>query len=101
MTTKNCEVQTLSCKNIDKLTYDVIQASKVQGLWRAVIMQALVDASSNSSNKRAMTHKKRATKWLCKKETDEFIETCMLAGMEPSYVQMKADRVIRATLSQK
>jgi hypothetical protein len=61
----------------------------VRSLWRAVIMQACIDATSQSRKKRAISHKKKAREWLDKAEAEHFIDTCGLAEMEPKYVQMK------------
>ena len=69
--------------------------SNVRSLWRAVIMQALVDATNKSRNKRALCHKNQAKKWLNDKQDHAFIETCVFADMEPNYVQMKINKFFK------
>ena len=71
------------------------QTTNVRSLWRAVIMQAVVDATNNSRSKRALCHKTKAKKWLNERQDDTFIETCILAEMEPNYVQMKVNKFFK------
>jgi hypothetical protein len=59
----------------------------VRSLWRAVIMQAVVDASTKSKNRRAVSRSKKAHDWF--KQDDSFIQTCLMADIEPNYVQKK------------
>jgi hypothetical protein len=67
----------------------------VRSLWRAVIMQACIDATSKSKKQRAITHKKRARDWLEQNQEKNFLDTCLLAEMEPQYVQMKVKNYFR------
>ena len=78
-----------------KTKYNISIQHSVRGLWRAVIMQAVVDASSKSKNRRAISHKKKAREWLKLPQDETFINTCMLAEMEPSYVKMKIDKIFK------
>ena len=66
----------------------------VRSLWRAVIMQAVVDASSRSKKRRAISMSKKAHEWF--KKDDEFFKTCEMADMEPNYVQIKVDQYFKS-----
>ncbi len=70
------------------------EKNNVRGLWRAVIMQAVVDASSKSNNRRAISRSKKAHEWL--KKDNDFVATCEMADMEPKYVQSKVDQYFRS-----
>ena len=67
----------------------------VRSLWRAVIMQACIDATSKSRKKRAISHKKKAREWLEKSQADYFIDTCNLAEIEPRYVEIKVQNYFK------
>jgi hypothetical protein len=66
----------------------------VRSLWRAVIMQAVVDASSRSKKRRAISMSKKAHEWF--KKDDEFLKTCEMADVEPNYVQVKVDQYFKS-----
>ena len=57
-------------------------------LWRAVITQALMDASSNSSKEEAKNDRMQALRWLCGNNRD-FKTVCYYAGYDPSYLRKK------------
>jgi hypothetical protein len=65
-----------------------------QGLWRAVIMQALTDAGSRSNKMEAKFHRAQAIAWFSKRNPD-FQLVCALAGMEMEYVFERAHAAIR------
>lgn len=65
-----------------------------QGLWRAVIMQALTDAGSQSKKMEAKFHRAQAIAWFSKRNPD-FQLVCSLAGMEMEYVFERAHAAIR------
>lgn len=65
----------------------------VRSLWRAVIMQAVVDASSKSKNRRAVSRSKKAYEWF--KKDDGFSQTCLMADIEPNYVQKKVNHYFK------
>lgn len=65
-----------------------------QGLWRAVIMQALTDAGSQSKKMEAKFHRAQAIAWFSKRNPD-FQLVCALAGYEPEYVFERAHAAIR------
>ena len=54
-----------------------------KSIWRAVITQALMDASSNSKKMFAKKQKVEALRWLLdEKHNDEFKAVCHLADLE-------------------
>lgn len=66
-------------------------ASPIRGetaLWRAVITQALMDASSNSAKDEAKNDKMKALRWLCSNSQD-FKTICYYAGYDPVYLKKK------------
>src|SRR5688572_29489715 len=54
-------------------------------LWRAVITQALMDASSGSQKMEARHEKRRAIHWLLS-DREDFETVCHFADLSPSYV---------------
>ena len=62
--------------------------SRYRSLWRAVIMQAIVDSSSNSVHSRNVRYKSIASEWLEEGGT-AFDEVCELADLDPGYVQAR------------
>lgn len=65
------------------------EEKRIRGLWRAVIMQMLVDASNNSKKKQYKLYKTRALEWL-KGDNADFFTVCALADMDPEYVKYQA-----------
>lgn len=64
------------------------------GMWRAVIAQALMDASSNSRKSRAKLLKVTALRWL-KGDSKDFQDVCILAEMDESYVRAASKRALK------
>lgn len=64
-------------------------ADREPSLWRAVITQALMDASSNSHKAENLKHKREALEWL-KGDSDDFLTVCEHAGLCPHYVREQA-----------
>ena len=64
-----------------------------QAAWRAVIVQALMDASSNSKKKENIQWKEEALVWL-RGNTKDFIIVCHYAGFEPEFVREMAKRAL-------
>lgn len=67
---------------------------KFQALWRSVITQALIDAASNSKKKIDKLNKIRAIEWLTN-YSDDFLEVCIMANMDPSYVMRKGKEAMQ------
>ncbi len=67
--------------------YDEIPGERA--LWRAVIVQQLMDASSNSQKREMKLIKAQAISWLSG-TSDDFFEVCTLADLSPDYVREKA-----------
>ncbi len=57
-----------------------------QSIWRAVIVQALMDASSNSKKTENLQSKREALIWL-RGNSKDFLTVCDYAGFEPSFVR--------------
>lgn len=79
---------------IDDLSPPRHFADREPGLWRAVITQALMDASSNSQKSENLRHKHEALQWL-KGDTDDFLTVCEHAGLDPDYVREQAALAIK------
>lgn len=62
-------------------------------LWRAVILQAIIDSTSNYKRKEYQLEKKKAQSWLTNMNED-FKTVCLMAGYEPYYVQTKARNIL-------
>lgn len=67
-------------------------------LWRAVIMQALLDAGSDSKKRYMRLHKAQAISWLSG-ISEDFRTVCALAELEPRYVKERAREAIAAAKS--
>ncbi|MFO1241901.1 MAG: hypothetical protein U1E36_01660 [Rickettsiales bacterium] len=57
-----------------------------ESMWRAVIVQALMDASSLSRKPENQFHKREALIWL-RGTSEDFHRVCHFAGFEPSFVR--------------
>lgn len=66
----------------------------MRALWRAVITQALMDASSNSSKVIDKVEGARARAWFSRNNPD-FITVCSYADLDPSYVIEKSKEAIK------
>ena len=62
-------------------------------MWRAVILQALIDAASENDRNRHMHDKIEAIYWLISGSPD-FNDVCLRAGMEPREVRKQAKKAI-------
>lgn len=69
-------------------------AATEQSIWRAVLVQALMDASSNSKKKENIQWKEEALIWLRGKSQD-FLMVCHYAGFEPEFVRLMAKRALQ------
>jgi hypothetical protein len=64
-----------------------------QALWRAVIVQALMDAGSQSGKMEAQYEKSQATCWLTG-YSEDFKVVCDFAGFTADYVRSKSRQAI-------
>ena len=64
-----------------------------EGIWRSVIVQALMDASSNSRKKENLQWKEEALIWL-RGTSKDFLIVCEHAGFEPEFVRDMAKRAL-------
>jgi hypothetical protein len=62
-------------------------------LARAIILQAIIDASSTSSSKQATKMKNEAFKWLFE-DSEHFLEICTDAEFKPEYVRNIAKEML-------
>lgn len=60
-----------------------------QAMWRAVILQALLDAARTSGQREAQQAKAEAIAWL-RGNSEDFRVVCELAGYSPSYIRQQA-----------
>jgi hypothetical protein len=80
-------MNTISSDSFNESTFNPIRAE--QALWRAVITQALMDASGNSSKMEARYEKSQAICWLTG-FSEDFKTVCDYAGYPPEYVRRNA-----------
>ena len=66
----------------------------IKSLWKAVILQAVIDATSNYKRKEYQLEKEKARLWLSNLSND-FINVCFMAGCDPRYVQARARNVLK------
>ena len=71
-----------------------------RSLWRAVILQAIIDIVNNSSRTENKIAKIEAKQWVFK-ENDDFYEVCHLAGYTVKYVRKKIMEIMRQNLISK
>jgi hypothetical protein len=64
-----------------------------QALWRAVIAQALMDATTTSRKSEQQYHRNQAINWLTSNGQD-FVTVCQQAGVDPVYVRERAKEAI-------
>lgn len=78
----------------------IVQSGEAEGvdaevaLWRAVITQALMDAGSRSAKQEVRLSQAQAVAWLSGM-SDDFVEVCGRAELDPDYVRDKAREAIR------
>lgn len=65
-----------------------------QALWRAVIMQMICDAVSQSRKPEARHQRREALAWLNGYSRD-FRTVCELAGLEPQYIFQHLQRILK------
>ena len=75
-----------------KYSNDNIYYKSEIALWKAVILQALLDLQTTSKKKIANTYRVKALMWFNLKN-DEFLTVCNYAGLDPKYVYLKSQIV--------
>lgn len=73
--------------------YTAAYTPKEPALWRAVILQAIIDSLSEAKRTENKVEKERAKAWLLNMSND-FIEVCNMAGYSPYYVREKAKFIL-------
>jgi hypothetical protein len=71
-----------------------------RSLWRAVILQSIIDIVNNSSRTENKIAKIEAKQWVFK-ENEDFYEVCNLAGYNAKYVRKKIMEIMRQNLVSK
>ena len=71
-----------------------------RALWRAVILQAIIDILNNSSRTENKIAKIEAKQWIFQNNED-FQEICYLAGYSTKYVRTKIMEIMRQNLVSK
>ncbi len=71
-----------------------------RALWRAVILQSIIDILNNSSRTENKIAKIEAKQWVFK-DNDDFFEVCNLAGYNAKYVRKKIMEIMRQNLVSK
>lgn len=74
----------------DKITDIIFNIVAEQNLWKAVIMQAVLDLQSQSKKKIMHSQKIRSILWF-KESNENFINVCDFANLEPSYLLKKIE----------
>ncbi len=64
-----------------------------RALWRAIILQALEDAASNSKKSKEQYFKTQAIHWLNHGGQD-FVEVCDYAGLDPDYARKQIKKAL-------
>ena len=64
-----------------------------QSMWKAVILQAIIDSTSNYRRMENKLEKIKATNWLSDLSED-FVNVCHFAGYSPLSVRNKARKII-------
>jgi len=81
-------------QKITENQYALLQENQnCQALWKAVILQALLDLKSISKKKMAKCNRNQADKWLNLHNKD-FLRVCGLADLDPEYVINRKKRII-------
>ncbi len=73
---------------------DNTMESNIRSLWRAVILQAIIDATGDYKRTENKLEKDKAKAWI-EEEGEEFKLVCELAGYNHKYVKNKALKTIK------
>lgn len=71
---------------------EAIELMRLRALWRAVILQSVLDIVNNSSRTEEKIARRAAHSWLFD-NYDDFITVCNIAEYSPDYVRRKAKDV--------
>lgn len=70
-----------------------VEASRYRALWRAVIMQAILDSVNNSSRTEEKLAKSQSYSWLTN-ISEDLIIVCSMAEYTASYIKKKSLEII-------
>ncbi len=73
-------------------------AADEESLWRSVIIQAIFDAVAIGKKARTIRRKNEAMAWLTE-NSEDFIDVCLLAGLDHNYVRKYAKKALLNTKS--
>ncbi|ACZ49044.1 hypothetical protein ACIS_00416 [Anaplasma centrale str. Israel] len=99
------------CGVYDNLATDPLQSvggeeetvgeqKRYSSLWGAVILQAMIDITSNYKRTENNIEKMKAFNWINDLHSD-FITVCHFAGYNPAYVRNKMRDIVSKSLSSK
>ncbi len=80
-------------KNINKVRYLEEEICE-KSLWKAVLCQAIEDATTRSAKSRRLLAKRRAIKWIME-DNDDFKAVCDLAGYSHRVVKQNIMDIVQ------
>ncbi len=90
--------KSISKKDIVKIRY-LKEEFDEKALWKAVLCQAIDDATTESRKSRRQFAKRKAIKWLTE-ENEDFKIVCYLAGYSPKIVKENVKGIIKTSGSE-
>jgi hypothetical protein len=84
-------------ENLGKMRDDILNTQPERRLWKAVIINAITDATKKTSTKYCEINRSSALSWLLKDENN-FIQVCELAGLSSKSVRHKLQNVFKDKL---
>ena len=76
-----------------QLEDNLVRYDKYRSLWRAVILQALLDIKTNSNNNTANLNRTRAIVWINLNKKD-FLDVCNRAELNPKQIYETKLRIL-------
>ena len=84
--------KSVDSKSIVKIRY-LVEDTDEKSLWKAVICQAIEDASSKSKKRRNIYAKQKAFKWIME-DNEDFKAVCDLAGYSYKAVRKNVSELV-------
>ncbi len=85
--------KSITRKDIVKIRY-LEEEFDEKALWKAVLCQAIDDATSGSGQRKRLYAKRKAIKWLTE-DNEDFRIVCHLAGYSPKIVKDNINEMIK------
>ncbi|UQD54080.1 hypothetical protein [Anaplasma phagocytophilum] len=76
------------------------EQTRYSSLWGAVILQAMIDITSNYKRTENNIEKSKAYNWVSDMHND-FTTVCHLAGYHPMYVKRKMHRLLSSSMQKR